>query len=774
MLKDTFAQYFRVKSFLSLKSIKLKAVLFLFLLYVGGYASSPRFALVLSGGGARGLCQIGVLKAIESKGIRPDLIVASSMGAIIGALYAAGIPADSIETLARMVDWDKIFSNTSHRRMLFVSQKKEPANALLELRFDYNLKPILPTSVSYGQSFYELLAPLLVIPQWKAGFDFDSLPIPLRIIATDLLSGKRVVFSNGNICTAVRASCAVPLAFSPVEMNGTLLIDGGVSANIPVETAKEMGAEVVAVVDATSAFAKKEELDNPVKLVDQIIGIGIAHRKESEKNKADLIISPDLGNIKKTDFHAIDTLIEIGYRTGMRFCDTVAIMLNSRREAEKDETVLSIKDLSHSSGVTPEVKGIVCIGNKRTADRLLLKAAGIGIGDTFSSELVRNAINSLYATDLFENTNVDLDSSGNCRIMVEEKKYWRLRTGLRFDEFHLGEGYAEPAFENCFGLGIVALMHLHYGLRREKYTFELHSNQLFSRNFANVIQMQLYSSKEKIQQIDTTISDSATMVSTTSLTERTLRKTGISMYFGAQLGRFSLLSGGIRLERFNVQRKDPDMLRDIIGMRLKEILPYFSLKLTMDSMDKYPYPKSGIRQIFSIGGSNKLLAGKYTFIKCGGSIGGYFTFFNYHTFFPSVSFSWADNPLPQVERPFIGGAFSEERYQEMSVYNYIPFYGLPPRAISGDIFGICRLEYRCEVKKNLFTHLFFDWGTAADASVDFNRQLMDDAPMGMGIGLSYMTLLGPFRFSYGRLIKNSSRYVSSRTEFFYFSGGYDF
>ena len=367
-----------------------------------------------------------------------------------------------------------------------------------------------------------------------------------------------------------------------------------------------------------------------------------------------------------------------------------------------------------------------------------------------------------------------MDSSGICRIMVEEKKYWRVRMGLRFDEFHLGEGYIEPAFENCFGLGIITLMHLHYGLRREKYTLELHSNHLFSRNFANIIQTQLYSSKEKIQEVVTSIADSTTMISTTSLMEHTLRKTGISFYFGAQLGRFTMINGGLRLERFRVQQKDPDMLGDLLGTSFKNTLPYFSIKLTMDSMDKYPFAQNGVRQFLSIGGANKAFGGKYTFIKCSGSIGRYFTFLRYHTLFPSFSFSWASDVLPQVERPYLGGALSEERYQEMSVYNYIPFSGLPPRAVTGDLFGICHLEYRCEMKRNIFAHLLFDWGTAWDANYTNYQELINDAPLGIGIGLSYITLLGPFRFSYGQLLKNSERYLSDRKEFFYFSGGYDF
>lgn len=172
----------------------------------------PRFALVLSGGGAKGLAQIGVLKALEEAGLRPDLIVGTSMGAIIGTLYAAGYSPQMIDSLVKTVQWNDIFSNIINRKNLFVSQKSEPRNYLLELRFNQNFK-LSPISQSYGQQFYDLLIPMLADAQRRSNGNFDSLGIPVRIIATDLLTGEKVVFSKGNLVTAIRASCSIPLFF---------------------------------------------------------------------------------------------------------------------------------------------------------------------------------------------------------------------------------------------------------------------------------------------------------------------------------------------------------------------------------------------------------------------------------------------------------------------------------------------------------------------------------------------------------------------------------
>lgn len=760
------------------KQVVIRFSFFILVLSIVVTSATPRFALVLSGGGSRGLAQIGVLKAFEEHQLKPDLIVATSMGAIIGALYASGFGADSIASLAKNVNWNKIYLNSSQRKTLFVSQKNEPSAALFELRFDYDLKPILPNAISHGQAIYNELAPLLVIPQFEARDDFDRLPIPLRIIATDLITGKKVVFSSGNICTAIRASCAIPLAFSPVNVDSMLLIDGGITANIPVETARDAGAAIVIAVDVTSPLWDRKALANPVKLVDQIVSIGITQKKNREKSNADFIITPLLTSITNSDFNAIDSIISHGYTAALPFCDSIRLLIGketSSREAQvTTETGTITTDNTSNNVAFPVLTSISSAGNKRTRSRVLINASGFKKGDTLTRTSIEKALTSLYATDLFENVNIAIDTNGTGKILVEENKFWRIQSGLRFDQFHLGEGYIEPAYENCFGLGIITLMHLQYGLRREKYTLDILSNHLFNRNIANSLHLQFYSSKEKILEIDTTIDDSTTLISTTSLHEHTLRKTGINFHIGTQIGRISSLSAGVRFERFRVHSSDIDLFGDLFGINFKKTLPFFSLKFSMDTMDKYPYATSGMRHLLTIGSAFKKLGNRNSFLKCAGSFGKYWTIKKRNTFFTRFSFSWASDPLPEVERTYIGGIIGEERHKEAGVYNYFPFSGLPPRALIGDMFGIIHGEYRCELKKRLYFHTLFDWGNAWNTTDKSIRKLIETAPLGLGIGISYHTLFGPVQLSYGQLLRNSWQYLPENEEFFYFSAGYDF
>jgi len=753
-----------------LKSMGICSLFLLGILTPSYGAPPPQIALVLSGGGARGLAQIGVLKCFEEHALKPDLIVATSMGSIIGGLWACGFSADTIASLARTIDWDKIYGNNSTRRTLFLNKKDELSNALFELRFDYQLKPVFPNALSSGQAFYDILAPILDIPQFNAAANFDSLQIPLRIIATDLISGEKVVFSQGNICTALRASCAVPLAFTPVEVDSFYLVDGGIMSNIPVEVAHEAAARHVIAVDVTSPPWTKQDLSSPVKLVDQIVSIGSRNQRRNTNSAANFIITPDLGTIRNTDFTLADSIIAQGYAVAESLFDSLATAIgyppSSGQLPAMEPDIVRMKH--------PVVHKITVSGNLRTRESLIIRSSGIQTGDTLFSSTIRKAITSIYATDLFENVNIDIDTSGTCNIACKERLYYRTLMGLRFDEFHLGEGYIEPAYENCFGNGSILLMHLQYGLRREKYTIELKGNHLLTRNIASTLHFQLYSSKEKILEADTIVTDSTDGSSSRELHEHTLRKTGSIISAETQLGRSMSVGMDLRIEKFRVQKNDAGVLSDILGIELKKSLPYLSLKFSMDSMDKYPFPVSGTQIFLTLGGATETFGGKYTFIKCSGMLSRFFTVHKRHTFIPKLSFGWANNPLPAVERVYIGGSVTESSSQEISVYNYLPFFGLSPRAINRDCYSILHAEYRGELKKKLYAHIALDWGPSWNATAIVDESLVSDAPLGIGVGISYQSIAGPLKLYFGQLLKESKQYFSEGREFFYFSAGYDF
>jgi predicted acylesterase/phospholipase RssA len=529
-------------------------------------ASPRQVALALSGGGARGLAQIGVLKALDEAGIKPDIIVATSMGAIVGGLYSCGYSPDSIAAFAKSIKWNDIFSNTPKRNQLFVSQKDETVSYLMELHFDRNLRIVWPNSLSNGQAFFDYLVPKLAPAQYRAFGSFDNLRIPLRIVATDIVLGRQVVFSKENITTAIRASCSMPLAFSPVHFNGALLMDGGMSANIPVEPiiAEHPDAYIIAV-DVTSSLWSQEDLNNPVRLVDQLVSIGIGKQKAFEKELAQTVITPALQGRRNTDFTKIDSLIASGYAAGRAAIDKILKDLAAGAPpALPVPSAVPAGPFQWPLNGDCAIRQISIEGAVVTSRRLITSAIPLKIGDTPTEALLTKTISSLYATDLFKNVNVALDSSRTLRIIVDEKEFWRLRGDLRFDEFHLGEGYIQPTYVNLFGTGVSALLHLQYGLRREKYAFELLANNLLSSSIAQKFQFQAYIASEVIRK-ETEYRDTTDTTGTqykTTIDQLGLRKAGLMFLAGTQIGKFSMLEEGIKIERFRRTVLEQSVFKD--------------------------------------------------------------------------------------------------------------------------------------------------------------------------------------------------------------------
>jgi predicted acylesterase/phospholipase RssA len=795
--------------------------------------NSPRyrFALVLSGGGARGLSQIGVLKALDEAGISPDLIVGTSMGAIVGSLYAAGFSPDSIQSFARFIDWNDIFSNSAKRNRLFVSQKSEPVNYLFEVRLNDRLEPIPPSSISRGQTFYELLGPLLAPAQFHAHLDFDSLHIPLRIVTTDLLTGNRVVLSSGSLAEAIRASCGVPLAFSPIPKDSMLLMDGGLASNIPVDVANDEHAALIVAVDVTSPLWIRDDLENPVRLMDQVVAIGVKHQKEMSKSNADLAITPVLDGFSNIDFSPVDTLVRRGYECMLPYLDTLRRLLGTHETADcrkapvpviqwgpADHKICSVLDSilrvmgpdsvclerfpvqlrnafansgypfgtisviaqdSTKTTVLPDpgtIRGITVSGNAKTSSNMIRTAAGFASGEILSTAELQKAISSLYATNLFKNVNIDLDTSQKIRIMVDEKKYWRIRMGLRYDEFHLGEGFIQPAYENLFGRGICVLLHLQYGLRREKYALEFQSNHFLTANFANSVKLQTYLSTERIF-ADTVIVDSVAGEPDTTLwhKEKSLRKGGVLGLLGIQLGRTAMLSSGIHLEFYKVQSNVPSAFSKVWGLKF---LPFALLRLTMDSMDKFPFPTAGVKTFLSIGGTSTNIGGTKDFLKFDGSVRTVFTFYRQHTVSSQIRFAWSSSPLPEVEQLYVGGSFPEETRQDMEIYNYVPFLGLSPRAMHGDVMGLAHVSYSFAIKKSVYLIAGVDWGyTWNRRNLSWNKsvdEFVRYAPVGFGAGCAFETIIGPVRCMYGRLIHDFMRKNIPADNQLYVSIGHDF
>ena len=271
----------------------------------------PRVGLVLSGGGALGLAHIGVLRALEEMHVPIDCVAGTSMGAIMGGLYAAGYSPAELEELAATLDWNSFVRDAPDRRHLPFRRKIDDLTYLTRWEFGVSKHGIvLPQSVVGGQ---RLGTELRLLALRAAGIDdFDRMPLPFRAVAADAANGETVVLAGGDLATALRASMAVPGLFAPVERDGRLLVDGGVVANLPVEAARAMGAEIIIAVDLREPLSARERPESVAGVVSQSLDALSRREVQRALADADIVIRPAVGEWGLLDFQVANELIERG------------------------------------------------------------------------------------------------------------------------------------------------------------------------------------------------------------------------------------------------------------------------------------------------------------------------------------------------------------------------------------------------------------------------------------------------------------------------------
>jgi len=316
----------------------------------GSVPPSPRptLGLALSGGGARGLAHIGVLKALEEAKIPIDYIAGTSMGAVVGGLYAAGYSPEKLEEIAKRVDWRGIFRDRPSRSQLFPTQRESYPPPLLQVSFS-GWRPQIPQALTGGQKLTNLFTSLALEANYRAHANFDLLPIPFRAVATDLISGREIVLGRGDLALALRASIAIPLVFTPVQAGSLLLADGGLVDIIPVDVVRRMGAELVVAVDATAKLDPQEILENPWEIGTRSATIVFSHTGQKLLQASDLVIKPNLATYTSLDYKQVDFLIKMGEEAAKAKVPQIKRLLSSR--STQEEKLYSLVEVKKGKGL---------------------------------------------------------------------------------------------------------------------------------------------------------------------------------------------------------------------------------------------------------------------------------------------------------------------------------------------------------------------------------------------------------------------------------------
>nr|WP_175799829.1 patatin-like phospholipase family protein [Burkholderia anthina] len=389
----------------------------------GGPAGRQSIGLVLSGGGARGYAHLGVLKVLEENRIPIDCIAGTSMGAVVGGLYASGMAADEMQKRLSEVNLADIAFDVTDRADLPQSSREDERLYINGLTLGFGKKGVkAPVGLVQGNRLQALLA------NWTAAVPtnqpFNQLPIPYRAVATDLQTGQMVVLDHGSLPLAIRASMAMPGLFAPAEINGRALVDGGLVSNLPVDTARQMGANVVIAVDIGSQLRPLDALASPADVMQQMVGILIRQNVTSQRKQLDaqdILLTPDLGSLAFTDFQNAKQAIAAGAAAA------TAALPRLKRFALTPEQYAVYRS-AHAQPLPPPIR-ITRIDIKTTGDvpkRVVADALHVKPGDTYDPATVSQDLLGLTTGGNFESVTQQIVSHGDDNVLEinAREKYW--------------------------------------------------------------------------------------------------------------------------------------------------------------------------------------------------------------------------------------------------------------------------------------------------------------------------------------------------------------
>lgn len=378
--------------------------------------------LSLEGGGAKGFAHIGVLKVIDSLGIKVDYISGTSMGAIIGGLYASGYSANDLEKIVKITDFYSLIANEKARRETTFFNKVND-RYLVTFPIERGKLNFIPKSISSGQSNFLFLKELLGSSAKIT--NFSKLKIPFLCVATNLESGKMKIFEKGDLTSAIMASSAYPTLMDPVKVGDSLYIDGAMTMNYPSQPLKNKGIDVVIGVDLNIPLAKKEELTSAVRILDQIIDFSIKKEHQKQYQYTDINIRPNLKGYTATSYDDKDSILKSGYQEALRYVDVF-------RELPK-------KDLLIPSRVEEffQINDIQLINNKLFNEYFVKGKVRLKFPARLSYHDIRMLIDRLYATGYYKLINYDIVSQDDgyiLKLIVEEDNTkYAIKMGLHYD-----------------------------------------------------------------------------------------------------------------------------------------------------------------------------------------------------------------------------------------------------------------------------------------------------------------------------------------------------
>tara|TARA_B100000678_G_scaffold93600_1_gene78182 strand:- start:504 stop:2726 length:2223 start_codon:yes stop_codon:yes gene_type:complete len=712
-----------------------------------------KVGLVLSGGGAKGLAHIGALKAIEEAGVHIDYIGGTSMGAIIGGLYASGYSASELDSIVKNTNFNILIQDEIPRKSMTFYEKRNTERYALTLPFDH-FKLGFPSGLSKGQNIYNLMSGLTVHLDDET--DFSKLPIPFFCVAADVETGAEIILDKGSLAKSVAASGAIPSLFSPVKIDGRLLIDGGVVNNYPVEELRRRGADIIIGVDVQDSLLNRKDLKGVFDIFTQVSNFRTINDMKHKIPLTDIYIRPDIARFSIMSFEEGSAIIDSGKVAGDKRISALK-QLAQKQKSHPEPYHRKIVDTLHLSQI--ELAGNTNYPRSFIMGRLRLQTPG-----KFSLSQINESIDFLSATGNFDKINYFLTQDNgedtytlNLNLDESDNKTF-LKLALHYDELYRSAALVNLTRKSSIFTNDVTSLDLIVG-ENVRYNFQYYIDKGYYWSIGMksrfnsfdtpvdyaLIQEAINGGDLNVNKIDVDFKDF-----TNQFYVETLFKQVASLGMGAEHKYLKISSETINSEGEDV---------DVPGTEFENNHYYSAFGyLKYDSFDNKYYPKKGfyfhgdfhIYPFSSIDDFNEFSIAK-------GKIGYVFTPIKNLSvrIFSETGFKIGDSEQQSLDF-FLGG------YGNNLINNMVPFYGYDFLSLGADSYIKSLAEVDVEIFKNNHITLSGNFANVENKLYSSGNWLSMPDYSGYALGYGVETFLGPMevKYSYSPEVKESQWFFS--------------
>jgi NTE family protein len=655
--------------------------------------------LALSGGSAKGIAHVGVIRALERLGVRVDVVAGTSMGSVVGGLYSMGLPIDSVESIIRSADWSTLFGDDVSRERRFLDQRRLDERAILAVPLEA-LRVMLPPGAIVGSNVLRLLESAT----WEAASvrSFAELPRPFVAVATDLETGDPVPLRGGVLSEAMRASIGIPTVLEPFTIGGRLLVDGAVSRNLPAQDARELGADFVICSDVSDPLDSAEDLQSLFDVFNQVTALSMLAATVEQRALCDVVIRPDVDGISSLAFEEVSDWVVRGDTAVTPHAERLrALAVDAPRRGGPPA-------LSGSLGDSVQVAAVVIQGtDDPRVTQLVRDELAVDVGDFVTRGGMEERLEDLDATGLFHLVRYRLDASAaepgtNLVVTVQEGARDRLGVGLRYDDEYRAALLFNAIFHSRLLHGSVTRLDLRVG-EETRIAATLGRRRGVTGRLG--VGLQASWEQGELRLPETSGGDQGVDIWTAvaSLELAATRATALSLE--------------VRRER-----------AELAGLGDEDLVSV-SLMLDYETLDRIDFPRSGsdTRGRLEVGAdfTSAVYDARY-FVPLHGRI----------TLDVGVWLGYqSGEDVPLHRRFFLGGAHRSAVFSA----THAPFQGLPPQEHSGRAAQMGRLGLRWQVTTNGYVRGGVDVGALREAW----RFPLEHPMTGWALTAGTATLIGP-------------------------------